>query len=137
MSLRFFLASLLAATGCTGDSTVATLRTVGGFAGVDDTIHLTSDGTVTLTTRFGGDTVTTVDSSVVEEIQQKIEDAEFPTLQRAYTGNCADDFTHTVTARVGAKSYTVTADGCADAPERLNLVIDALFQLVVRPVDLQ
>jgi hypothetical protein len=136
MSLRILVVSglTLGAVGaCTNDGggadgTIDYTR-AGGFSGARLSLHVDPDGTATRV-KTDGTTVTIQYADVtLAELKRGVDDAKFPTLEAAYSCDCADDYLHTISVRVGGSDYTVMADDTAAYPDRLRPLIDTLKDL--------
>ena len=125
-------------TGCTSkvDGPVDYAVT-GGFSGNGDgtALHVALDGTVTRETAQGVTQTAMLDAVTLDDLHEKIMEAQFTTLESRYSCNCADDLVYNVSVRVDGKSYTVAVDSMAQYPDRLKAVIDALRDIHERPLD--
>ncbi|HEY0985819.1 MAG TPA: hypothetical protein VGD80_02165 [Kofleriaceae bacterium] len=136
MSLRILVVSglTLGAVGaCTngGDGPDGTIdySRAGGFGGARLSLHVDPDGKATRV-KTDGTTVTIQYADVtLAELKRGVDDARFPTLEAAYSCDCADDFLHTISVRVGGSDYTVMADDTAAYPDRLRPLIGTLKDL--------
>ena len=133
--LLFSILALAAITGCTHNSDgPIDYQLGGGFSGVRTTVHIEPDGKVTRTKQNGSVDTTQLDAAALGDLQGKVGEAQFPTLEPMYgCGGCADDVVHTISVRVDGSSYTVQADGSADYPDRLRPLIDALSTMAKDP----
>lgn len=130
MSLRLlaFSGLTLGAVGaCTDDGNGAIdYQRTGGFAGERRSLHVEPGGKATRIKTNGSTVITQLDPAMLAELQRKVDDARFPTLEAAYSCNCADDFLHTISAHVDGTEYTVMVDDSAVYPDRLRPLIDTL-----------
>jgi hypothetical protein len=150
MTSRIILLSSVALGGlgsCAGTPDgIIDYELTGGFAGVHLSVHIDRDGEM-MRTKFDRTTETRrLDPAVLSDLLDKVEIAEFPTLEAVYgCGGCADDFVHTISVQLDGRSrervrhhgasYTVTTDGSANYPERLRPLIDTLSTMVQEALD--
>ena len=110
--------------------------TGGFFGGGDGTaLHVELDGTVTRHTDQQGTQTAMLDRVTLDDLRQKIVDAQFSTLMPQYHCNCADDYIDNVSVHVDASLYTVAADRLASLPGCLKTVIDTLKAIHQSPLD--
>jgi hypothetical protein len=133
--LLFSGLALVTITGCTDNfDGPIDYQLGGGFSGMHTSVHIEPDGKVTRTQRDGSVDTTQLDAVALGDLQGKVDQAQFPTLEPMYgCGGCADDIVHTISVRVDGSSYTVQADGSADYPDRLRPLIDALSTMAREP----
>jgi hypothetical protein len=141
MSLRRFvpLSFVLGAlAGCTATHVDGPVdyRVTGGFSGGGDgtALHIELDGTVTRAAS-GGTQTAALDAVTLDDLHQKIVDAQFPALQPMYSCTCADDLTYNITVQLDGRTHTVAADSLAPIPGSLKTVIDTLQDIHQRPLD--
>jgi hypothetical protein len=107
----------------------------GGLAGPVATIHIAPSGKTTRTTPDGAKETATLAAAVVDDLERKVTEADFPTLDPMYGCNgCTDDSVHKISVQLGGISYAVTADDHASYPERLRPVIDVLCSITLLPL---
>jgi hypothetical protein len=130
-----------AASGCTShvvgevDGPIDYL-VVGGLSGGGDgtSLHVELDGTVMRHTNEQGTQTGMIDLATLDDLRQKILDAQFATLEAQYHGNVVDGYVDSVSVHVDGNSYTVMADHEASVPDRLKTVIDTLKDIHQRPL---
>lgn len=100
------------------------------------TLRIETDGKV-IRTRAPNPTETgTLSAAELVDVADKIDAAEFPTLDLKYgCGGCADDSVHMITVEVDGVPFTVQADSQSDFPDRLRLLIDTLRAISEQPLD--
>jgi hypothetical protein len=130
--------AVLAGGGC-ADSEPGAIdyELTGGFTGVHANVHIDPDGKFSGTKEDRTTVNGQLDAAELADLQNKVDQAQFATLEPMYECDCADDFLHTITVDIDGTEYTVKADGTADYPARLKPVIDTLKQLVAIPLDAQ
>lgn len=116
-------------TGCTGTTSSGDLidcRRAGGFAGLDDHLVIDVNGNVTLTRKTQCYEFT-LDSDMLNQIQNAFDEAEFIKLDRKYlpSRHGSDFFEYVVTY----KGYTVQTMDPA-VPESLWPVLELLDQII-------
>lgn len=96
--------------------------------------HISDDGAFTRT-KLDGSTVTgSLGPAAVDDLQSKVNEAQFPTLEDKYgCGGCADQPVHRITVHLDDNEYTVRADDGSGYPARLQPLIDELHALVQEP----
>lgn len=139
MALRILssLALFAAVGGCTShlDGPID-YRTGGGLSGNGDgtALHVEPDGTATRTNAGGGMETATLDFATMNDLRQKIGDAQFPTLAPEYLCDCPDEFSFLVSAQIDGNVYTVLAEGREKYPEPLKVLIVTLGEIEQRPL---
>jgi len=136
LPLSFVLGAL---AGCAATNNVdgpIDYRVTGGFSGGGDgtALHIELDGTVTRAAS-GGTQTATLDPVALDDLHQKIVDAQFPALSPTYSCNCADDLIYNVSVQLDGTTHTVAASSLAPYPGRLKTVIDTLQDIRQRPLD--
>lgn len=108
----------------------------GGFSGGGDgtSLHVEQDGTLTRRNHSGPTETGRVDRMTIDALDARIEAAEFPALEARYGSDAADDFLHRITVQIDGDTHTVEAATEASYPERLKAVVDALQDLLTRPL---
>jgi hypothetical protein len=131
--------AVLASGGC-ADSRTGTIdyELSGGFAGVHASAHVDPDGKLTGVKQGGRAMDRQMEPGELSVLQDKVDQAQFATLEPMYDCNCADDVLHTITVDVGGTEYTVKADGTAEYPDRLKPLIQTLEAMVSEdPITIQ
>jgi hypothetical protein len=129
-----------AATGCTSHVAgevdgLVDYRVTGGFSGSGDgtSLQVELDGTATRHTNEQGTQTAMIDRVTLDDLHQKIVDAQFATLETQYPG-IPDGFVDTVSVHVDGSPYTVMAGREASIPDRLKIVIDTLKDIHQSPI---
>ena len=141
-SLQSFLfcggLAFLTVAGCAdGKNGAIDYQLTGGFVGLHASVHIDPDGKLS-GTKEGGSAVTgQLDAAALADVQNKVDQAQFATLEPMYECSCADDLLHTITVDVDGTEYTVKADGTADYPDRLKPLINTLQRMVEPPLNAQ
>jgi hypothetical protein len=115
--------------GCTGQSVgLVDFITAGGLSGNGDgtALHVEPSGEATRTKPDGSMEAATLDVATLNDLHQKIEDAQFATLAPEYVCTCPDEFINVVSAQVNGKVYRVAAGDETPYPEPLKIVISTL-----------
>jgi hypothetical protein len=139
MSLRTLVplcVVLGAATGCSGSDALVDYSVSGGFANGNSSLHVTSDGMATRTSRLDGTQTVQLDASNLADLKQKIADARFPSLEPAYPcQGCADEYLYEVTVQVDGHTYATQVEGLETAvyPESLKTLLLLLDRIAVPP----
>ena len=129
---------VLAGGGCAdGKDGAIDYQLTGGFVGLHASVHIDPDGKLSGTKQDGRAVTGQLDTAALADVQGKVDQAQFSTLQPMYNCNCADDLLHTITVDVDGTQYTVKADGTADYPDRLKPLIDTLEDMVSVPFSAQ
>jgi hypothetical protein len=129
MSLRLFvfIVALGAVVGCAdGDAGAIDYQRSGGFVGLQLGLHVEPDGKMTRRKTDGSTVTTQLEPAKLADLQNKVKGAGFPTLETAYSCQCADDFLHTISVQIDGTPYTVMVDDTATYPDRLRPLIDTL-----------
>jgi hypothetical protein len=121
--------------GCTASHGPGTIdfQVTGGFAGNGDgtpRLRIEPDGTMTRGTQ-----TTTLDRATLDDLEAKVDAAQFATLSPMYTA-CADCYVYVVSVQIDGTTYTVAADTLATVPAPLEAVIATLKDISQRPVAL-
>lgn len=145
MTRRLLLGTLVGAlAACSSDSGGSapdgpiSYRSSGGFTGGGDGTPQTTvelDGLATRAKPGGGTESAMLDMARLDDLRDKVADAQFPALAPMYSCACADDFKHHVTVQLEGKAYEVQVDYSATAPEPLMVVIGALRDISQAPLD--
>ena len=126
ISLGLFLAVI---GGCTG-SGVGRIDylTAGGLSGTGDNtaLHVEPSGAATRTQPDGSMETAMLDLATLNDLHQKIEDAQFATLAPEYVCSCPDEFVNVVSAQIDGNVYRVAAGDETPYPEPLRIVITTL-----------
>jgi hypothetical protein len=129
--------ALGAAIGCSGSDTLVDYGVTGGFDGHGNgtSLHVTSDGMATRTSRAGGTQTIQLDATTVADLNQKIANAQFPSLQPVYgCPGCADEYVYEVTVEVNGYTYVARVDQLASmVPESLQTLLTTLGQIAAPP----
>jgi len=142
MSLRTLVSLCVvlgAATGCSGSDDLVDYSVTGGGldgTGTGDTLHVTSSGRATRTSRLNGTRTLQLDAFNLSDLKQKIADARFPSLQPAYPcSGCADEYLYEVTVQVDGSTYATRVEGLETAvyPESLKTLLTTLDEIAVPP----
>ncbi|MFQ5400496.1 MAG: hypothetical protein ACE5E7_12970 [Anaerolineae bacterium] len=118
-----------ASEAAVGESAVIVFKRNGGFAGVDETWTIFSDGTV----KGPGGELRTVDPAQVQAVLDIAQTADFMNLADSYLtlDNCCDRFFYSVTIRRGEEVKTVnTVDDAPNQPDSLLQVMNAIGELL-------
>lgn len=138
MALRILFSLALAAVGGCASHLDGPIdyRTGGGLSGHGDgtALHVEPDGTATRTNAGGGMETATLDFATMNDLRQKIGDAQFPTLAPEYLCDCPDGFIYMVSTQVDGNVYTVVAGDQAQYPEPLRVVINTLKEIEYGPL---
>jgi len=103
----------------------------GGFSGIHTSVHIDPDGAMTRTMQDGSKRTGQLDAATLDDLDHKIDQAGFSTLDREYGClGCADDLVHVISVHVDGSQYTVKADDSANYPDRLRPLIETLRALV-------
>ena len=142
MSLRTLVplcVALGAAAGCSSSSSdpLVDYKVTGGFSadGNGTSLHVTSAGMATRTSRAGGTQTVQLDATTLADLNQKIADAQFPGLQPTYgCPSCADEYVYEVTVQVDGNTYAAKVDQFASpVPEGLQTLLTTLGQIAAPP----
>jgi hypothetical protein len=129
--------ALGAATGCSGSDPLVDYSVTGGFGGNGDgtSLHVTSAGMATRTSRDGGTQTVQLDATTVADLNQKIASAQFPGLQPVYgCPGCADEYVYEVTVEIDGTTYAAKVDQFASpVPESLQTLLTTLGQIAAPP----
>jgi hypothetical protein len=129
--------ALGAASGCSGSDALVDYGITGGLDGKGNgtSLHVTSDGLATRTSRDGGTQTVQLDATTVADLNQKIADAQFPSLQPVYgCPGCADEYVYEVTVEVNGFTYAARVDQFASpVPESLQTLLTTLGQIAAPP----
>jgi hypothetical protein len=139
----------LGTAGCAGQSdTIIDYQRTGGLAGLNESRHITIDGTITRPKTGGGTETATLDPTTVDDLERRLEAADFPTLAPAYgCGGCPDVIVYTLlvpadrtTGRTAGRitnraTYRVTAYDSGELPAQLRPLIAALGAISERSLD--
>jgi len=129
--------ALGAATGCSASDPLVDYSVTGGFDGNGNgtSLHVTSDGRATRTSRAGGTQTVQLDATTVADLNQKIANAQFPSLQPVYgCPSCADEYVYEVTVEVNGDTYVARVDQSASTvPENLQTLLTTLGQIAAPP----
>ncbi len=112
-------------------------RVVGGFTGNGDgtMLQILPDGSFTRCTRQRGMEQGQLDPAALGGVIGKARDAQFPTLSMMYPcSSCGDDFIYQVSVQFDGSALTSRVSQYGDPPARLQALIDALQQIVGRPL---
>jgi hypothetical protein len=124
--------------GCSGSEPLVDYGTAGGLAGNGNgtSLHVTSDGMATRTSRTGGTQTVQLDATTFADLKQTIAAAQFPGLQPTYGClSCADAYVYEVTVQVDGNTYATRTDGLENAasPESLKTLLLTLDQIANPP----
>jgi len=112
-----------------GESAVIVFKRSGGFAGIDETWTIFSDGTV----KGPGGELRNVDPAQVQAVLDMAQTADFINLADSYVtlDTCCDRFFYSVTIRQGGEVKTVsTMDDAPNQPDSLLQVMNAIGELL-------
>lgn len=140
MSLRTLVplcVTLGAAAGCSGSDALVDYSVTGGLTGNGNgtSLHVTSTGMATRTSREGGTQTVQLDATTFGDLKRRIADAQFPSLQPTYgCPGCADGYVYEVTVEVDGSTYAAKVDQFASTvPESLQTLITTLGQIAAPP----
>jgi hypothetical protein len=126
-----------AAAGCSGHSQgPIDFQVTGGFTGHGDgtpSLRIEPDGTVTRQPTGGPTETGTLDPTTLDDLEAKVDAAQFATLAPAYTA-CADCYVNVVSVQLDGTSFTVQADTVAKIPMPLTTVIATLKDIALQPL---
>jgi hypothetical protein len=126
--LLFCSVALLAFVGCANslDGSID-YELGGGFSGIRTDLHVEPDGAFTVSRHNDGTETGQLDAAALDDLQRKVDEAQFPTLEAEYgCGGCTDDLVHTISVHVEGSKYLTRADDGASYPERLRPLIETL-----------
>jgi hypothetical protein len=113
-------------------------QVIGGVGGVGDgtSLHIEANGAVTRQTEKRGPEYGQIDKATVEDLVNKVRDAQFPLLCRIYpcADRCTDEFFDEVSVHVDGITRTARAGWSGHPPIVLQDLIDALQDPVDRPL---
>lgn len=115
-------------TSMLADDVVVIYRKTGGIMGMDETLTIRADGTLTLRSRRPDQQTTKVDPATLKPLLGLLGSAEFAALEPAYRALGADLFVYEISLPGRAKPTVVTMDG-AQPPAVLEQAIEQLEQL--------
>lgn len=110
---------------------------VGGLSGQGDgtTLHIAADGAFSRHTPQRGDEQGMLDPAALQDLVGRARAAEFPTLCQLYTApGAGDDLVTQVAVHFDASMLTVRVSEFGDPPDRLQTLLDAVHQILDRPV---
>ncbi len=116
-------AAPLPATG-----TLVVYHKSGGIMGINDTLTVAADGTLTLTSRKGGPSTTKVDQAALHRLVELLGSAEFAALPPRAEVPGADQFVYEISVAGRAQPTVLTMDGVQN-PAVLDAVIAELEHL--------
>ena len=129
--------ALGAASGCSGSDALVDYGVTGGLDGQGNgtSLHVTSDGVATRTSRDGGTQTVQLAATTVADLKQKIASAQFPGLQPVYgCPGCADEYVYEVTVEVNGFTYATRVDQFASpVPDSLQTLLTTLGQIAAPP----
>lgn len=112
-------------------------QVLGGFSGGGDgtSLQIQPDGSLTRHTVQRGTEQGQLDQATLDNLVRTIRAAQFPTLCAMYPcAHCADEYVYHVSVQFNGNALTTAASEFAAPPDRLQAVIDALQQIVDRPL---
>lgn len=110
---------------------------VGGLTGQGDgtTLHIAADGAFGRHTTQRGDEQGLLDLAALQDLVARARAAEFPTLCLLYAApGAGDDLVAQVSVRFDAVMLTVRVSELGDPPARLQALLDAVHQILDRPL---
>jgi hypothetical protein len=113
-------------------------QVTGGLSGRGDgtSLHIQPGGAVTRQTLKRGLEHGQIDHITVDDLVNKVRSAQLPALCAMYQCiGCADDFVDEVSVHLDGITLTARASQLGDPPDGLQHLIDALRDLVDRPLD--
>jgi len=105
------------------------LKRSGGFAGVDDSWSITSDGSITTSDGKESQVSQTALSQAVNELEK----LGFFAMDNSYVplDTCCDRFTYQIEVTVNGKSHSVTAlEGAPETPDKFWQALDTVNGLL-------
>lgn len=129
------LAGLALVAGCSSQTGVLVdYQVTGGLTGRGDGTSLTVDtsGVGTRTSAHDGPIALQLDPAALADLNAKIRDAQFATLQPSYGCNgCNDQFVYKIAAQSNGQRYEVSVDqnDSLTYPEGLHALVTTLKQL--------
>jgi len=132
LAFSILVACAALAAGCSSKpAELIDYQVTGGFAGNGDGTSLTLDtnGIGTRTTTSGA-TPVRLDPAALADLNAKIRDAEFATLQPTYGCNgCNDGFVYEIAVQSSGRHYEVSFDESATYPDGLRALLATLKRL--------
>lgn len=110
---------------------------VGGLTGQGDgtTLHIAADGAFGRHTTLRGDEQGMLDPGALQDLVARARAAEFPTLCLVYAAPAVgDDLVAQLSVHFDSSTLTVRVSEFGDPPDRLQALLDALHQILDRPV---
>jgi hypothetical protein len=110
---------------------------VGGLTGQGDgtALHIAADGAFSRHTAQRGDEQGLLDPAALQDLVNRARAAEFPTLCLRYLApGAGDDLVSQVSVHFDASMLTVRVSEFGDPPDRLQALLDAVQQVLVRPL---
>lgn len=109
----------------------------GGLTGQGDgtALHIAADGAFDRHTPLRGDEQGMLDPAALQDLAARARAAEFPTLCLMYLAPAAgDDLVAQVSVHFDGATLTVRVSEFGDPPDRLQALLDALHQILDRPL---
>lgn len=131
MSLRIILllGVVVSASGCLGDG--IEYRITGSIGGPGGYLYIGASGEMTRVIGDDAKDMRVLDAMVMEDLWQRVDDAEFATLAPSYPdGCCADQVAFYIEVQRSGTFYAVNATFGGDFPERLLPLVGALQTLL-------
>lgn len=110
------------------DGTLDYERT-GGFISTRTSMHIDAAGKMTWVKTDGSTTTTTLPAATMTDLRNKVDQADFLTLQAAYHCDCNDDIVHKIQVQIAGASHMVVVDDSSDYPARLRPLVDMLSSM--------
>lgn len=110
---------------------------LGGLSGDGDgtKLQILPDGAFARCTYQRGMEQGQLDRTALDDVMAKARDAQFPTLSVTYPcSGCVDDFVYQVSVQFDGSVLSSRASELGNPPDRLRALIDALQQIVDRPL---
>jgi hypothetical protein len=125
--------ALVGAVGCTSTGAMRDLDfTVAGTPYVGDInarMQIAADGTTTIARRGDPEEALVLPADVMTELRDKIDAADFPSLDHNYPSTAGDDYVYELTVRFENGSYTVMSTESSDSPRALQALEERLTDI--------
>ena len=95
----------------------------GGVIATRTSMRIDAAGTMTWVKTDGSKTTTTLPAATMTDLRNKVDQADFSTLEAVYRCSCNDDIVHTIQVDIAGASHMVVVDETADYPARLRPLV--------------
>ena len=103
-------------------------RTV-GFLMLLTSMHIDAAGNMTLVEPDGSTTTETLPAATLTDLRNKVDQADFLTLQPDYQCGCHADVIHRIEVQIAGTTHRVVVVGSADYPARLRPLVGMLWDM--------